>query len=776
MSNRYSNKIVFEEDGQSHPFIDMEGEEQVSYNLENDAVRNYLRNVTYSKSDIITSSNQESTVPSKVMPYFRAKAHRYPWGTSESAWSETTRPVVIYDTKVGDIIEFTSLDHTMGVDGTNGATLVYNLVPRRFYSYTIKRAGNVIKTGYFNTEGQCRMIKIQMPNYRDIGGWKCENGTISYNKIFRGCAYVGNNAGKYVNIASVSTSQKNAIISELIDLGVTIDLDLRVPGTEASNPGYGSSGITYKNIGFTHYTINSKTVETLQYISNALSNGEVIWTHCWTAADRAGTLIAIIQILLGCDIDSIIKEWELSMFHGPGYEETYLNGPNVAGFRTMLYNLYNSDRSKTLKENTITALKNNKPSGITNSDVDVIVQNLNNKLVTKTMAIIGDSYSAYTGSGPKVEIEGYKNTSVYAGEYPTYAMPVNKIWWAQVAQHLGLNAVNYSWSGCTVTPAEGVDIDERVCSSDARIDRLSYLLGGNAPDIVFCAIGYNDANAIANGNRYGITLAKLEAAYRSMLDKIVARYPDARIYCLNNVQRSSSGDRFNSYKAFNTRLASIVNDYPNATLVDVANVFNNTYSGNTVSDATHPNETGFTKIANRVIALIEPDFSDNSSEGDEEEVISYAFVVNHCSSRGFTSGSSEYGYQKQADNYVGWEFAEFPVSAGDVVQVGTNDGVKLATCFAESENGFLDAMNSLPYGQMISSGWYSGCFNYSYTGANTIVKNGRTMICQQYTVQHGGILTVALKVNDSSVSARGGSYVFINGTAGLRATTHDTPV
>jgi len=96
-----------------------------------------------------------------------------------------------------------------------------------------------------------------------------------------------------------------------------------------------------------------------------------------------------------------------------------------------------------------------------------------------------------------------------------------------------------------------------------------------------------------------------------------------------------------------------------------------------------------------------------------------------------------------------------------VVQVGTNDGEKLLACFVESRDGFLDAMSRLSYAQKISTGWYSGGFNLAYSESNKITKNGRTLICQQYTVQHNCILTVAMAAN--SISERGGSYVRING-------------
>lgn len=760
MKRRYDNKIVYDVGGDvSHPFIDMDGTEQYSYNLENDAVRNYLKNVTYAKTDIVASSGSKSITKTRIRPYSSIKNYRAAYGASESTWSEIGRPVVIVDTRAGDTITFTSLDHTMSVAGTAGATLVYNLIPRRFYGYTVTRSGSVVKTGYFNTEGQCRMIKLQIPNFRDLGGWKCDGGTIAYNKLFRGNGGVGADTGSYVQLRDAAN--KTEVINNLVKLGITHELDLRDPNSSsqpAIDPGFPPNTLTYRNISLAGYDVNSNLVLALQYISNVLSNGGKIWFHCQTGADRTGTLAAVIQILLGCDIDSVIKEWELTMFNGNGYDQTFLeNNTTTVKFRNFMYILYGKSGS-TLRDKTIAWLKSNKPSGITNSDIDVIVSNLQKRLVHKTMAVIGDSYSAYSGSGPKVEIDGYTKDEVYAGEYPAFAMPVNSIWWAIVAQHFEWSVVNCSWSGCTVTPVENVPISERVCCSDARIERLSYPLEGTAPDIVFCVVGYNDANAIANNNKYGITLARLESSYRTMLDKIVAKYPKVKIYCLNNVQRSSSGDRFESYKAFNTRLVSIVNDYSNATLVDVANVFGNTSVGNTVSDYTHPNAAGFAKIANRVISYVESDYSDEEEE-DVQPVESYEFIPTHLQPSGFSSGNYQ-GILMKPTTYHEYEFAEFSVNVGDVVQIGVNDGTRIATFFAEYPGGALNDALALGVNEY-KTGWYSGCYEFHWASIPLKIKNGHYYA--EYTVKHSGKLTTALKINDNTTVSLGGAFVKING-------------
>lgn len=769
MRRRYDNKIVFDAGGVSHPFIDMDGAEQYSYNLENDAVRNYLKNVAYSKTDIVANSSK-STTKTRIRPYSSIKAYRTPWGSSQSAWSEAGRPVVIAGTRAGDTITFTSLDHTMNVNGTAGATLVYNLIPRRFYSYTVIRSGNTVKTGYFNTEGQCRMIRIQIPNFRDLGGWKCDGGTIAYNKLFRGNGGVGADTGAYVQLRDAAN--KTEVINNLVSLGITHELDLRDPNSTsqpAIDPGFPPNTLTYRNISLAGYDVNSNLVLALQFISNVLSNGGKVWFHCQTGADRTGTLAAVIQALLGCNIDSIIKEWELTMFNGNGYDQTFLeNITKTVKFRNFMYDLYGKTGS-TLKDKTIAWLKSNNPAEVTDSDIDAIVSNLRKRLIHKTVAVIGDSYSAYSGSGPKVEIEGFAKDEVYAGEYPGYAMPVNSIWWAQVAQHFGWSVANYSWSGCTVTPVEGVTVTERVCSSDARINRLSYLLGGDAPDIILCAIGYNDANAIANNNRYGITPARLEAAYRTMLDKITAKYPNAKVYCLNNVQRSSSGDRFESYKAFNTKLVSIVNDYSNATLIDVANVFGYTSIGNTVSDYTHPNATGFTKIATRIIAYLESDYSDEQEE-DTQPVDSYDFIPTHLQPAGLSGGDYSEGIRMKASSYNEYEFAEFSVNAGDVIRIGLygvnngdyDNGTNAAYFFTEISGGILSNIMTKSEGYKTNEIWYDGCYEFQ-RGIHYNTVSGKKIYYGEYTVKHTGRLTVAIKVNANTTDSLGGAYVKING-------------
>lgn len=387
MSSIYDNKIVFEEGGiVSHSFIDMHGLEQTSYNLENDVVRNYLHNATYTKADIVNSSGNESTSLTQVRPYFSAKSYRASWGASESAWSESTRPVIIVDTKAGDSIVLASSSHSTSLVGTKGATLVYNLIPKTTYTYTVTRDGETVKTGQFTTEGQCRMIKIQMPNFRDIGGWPCDGGTIAYNKLFRGCGFVGTDTGNYLQLRDAPN--KSEVIAALQSLGITHELDLRSPSSSsqpAVNPNYPTGTLSYKNISYLGYGVNSNTVLALKHISDTLSAGGKVWLHCHTAADRAGTLTAIIQMILGCSIDSVVKEWELTMFCGNGYDETYLEHiSSTVKFRPFIASVYNHDRSKSLKENIIAMLKTKLPSSVSSSKLDDIISNLCNKLIQTT--------------------------------------------------------------------------------------------------------------------------------------------------------------------------------------------------------------------------------------------------------------------------------------------------------------------------------------------------------------------------------------------------------
>ena len=339
------------------PVIEFLNGSQISNNIENDAVKEYNNHVHYSKGYLVKAVNVSNLTnyPSLIVPYLSLRTMDQPY----SSWTEICRPVIIKDTTAGNTLMLRSANFTHTVPCTQGATLVYNLVPGETYQWSESSTGRI---GNFTTEGQIRMIKIGLYNFRDLGGWPCydDNGNvighIKYGQLYRGMGFVigGNPYG-------LSYADHPEVVNELINLGITDDIDLRgyegTPTSEnpwhALNPGYPTidgKKIAYHQGEIPTYTFKSKSNSNFTYgystktraayknlivhLNTIAGEGKSSYVHCATGADRTGVLIAIVMALLGCSLEDIAKEYELTSFNGMGYTVNigYVNsGGEMAG-------------------------------------------------------------------------------------------------------------------------------------------------------------------------------------------------------------------------------------------------------------------------------------------------------------------------------------------------------------------------------------------------------------------------------------------------------------
>lgn len=332
------------------PIIDVMNGTQLSYNIENDAVREFRKNVNYKKNYVVVSLNSTncSKYPSGIVPYLYLRnqitSAQETGVARNNSWTELPRPVIVTGTTAGHILHLVSNLDSQDVTCENGATRIYNLIPNQTYQWTER---NTSRTGSFRTEGTVRMINIPLYNFRDIGGYPCYNssgkqiGTIAYGKLFRGMGYVSTGNGSY----DIYKHENNTSVAEtLIKLGINVDIDLRTARNttnknRACNPGYPTiNGKTieyyhreilsynYKNSINTNCTYNgvvgSKRAAYLNLIdclNKIAGTNNVCYAHCATGADRTGVLIAIVMALLGCSLEDIVKEYELTSFSGFGY-------------------------------------------------------------------------------------------------------------------------------------------------------------------------------------------------------------------------------------------------------------------------------------------------------------------------------------------------------------------------------------------------------------------------------------------------------------------------
>lgn len=319
------------------------------YDLTNPVAKAFIQDVSYNKTYVIagyTTKTKKTTNGTKWKSNYESLIS-YNRANGKGGWTEQGKPIVISGTKSGRNLTFTSTSHTMVIPCQNGATAVYNLVPGQTYNWI---ESNTSRSGTFKTTGQLRMLNIGIPNCRDLGGWVCDGGIIKYEKLIRGMGF------SYLtgNIAQVDAALHPSIMTWLQKLNVGTDLDLRNDTTTDTNPnndyqsyhnpGYSSYGIDidWVNIPIGGYTadLKNKAIKSaLEAVVSGLDRGKAVWFHCSTAADRAGTLAVIIMAVLGCSIDSVVKDYDLTRFNSMGYGLPNLNATNKMG--AFLANIYN---------------------------------------------------------------------------------------------------------------------------------------------------------------------------------------------------------------------------------------------------------------------------------------------------------------------------------------------------------------------------------------------------------------------------------------------------
>ena len=242
----------------------------------------------------------------------------------------------------------------------------------------------------------------------------------------------------------------------------------------------------------------------------------------------------------------------------------------------------------------------------------------------KTISILGDSISTYTGVSNN---SSYNSTiggnAVYytAGRLGVYQPDT---WWQQTIDALGMELlVNNSWSGSCI-------LHTRSGTVGAYVDRCVQLhnTAGEEPDVIAIFLGTNDVSyyqsklgtaqidydALITHNGDGTyTYAKPATsceAYAIMLHKISVRYPDAEVYCMTMLPRREedyAGDSVADVgqpTEFNAELANVI-DHFGATVVDLENC------GITSDTATfdryigdkrvHPNGAGMDKVTQALI-------------------------------------------------------------------------------------------------------------------------------------------------------------------------------
>lgn len=196
------------------------------------------------------------------------------------------------------------------VEGTAGANKILNLIPGKTYYYRTVRDGKPSMTHSFRTTGRVRMLSVEgIHNVRDIGGWNTASGKkIRYGYIFRGSEMDGNH--------KIRITAKG--VEQLRNIGIRTEVDLR-SNKEVSHSVYPISSFAEYNLYQVSaymgiYKTDKLYLGAFKKIIESVLNDKPVYIHCWAGADRTGTVLALIESVLGVSKEDVIKDYELTSY------------------------------------------------------------------------------------------------------------------------------------------------------------------------------------------------------------------------------------------------------------------------------------------------------------------------------------------------------------------------------------------------------------------------------------------------------------------------------
>ncbi len=231
--------------------------------------------------------------------------------------------------KISETKDFDSFDQ-FSLDPSKTSITIDNLFPNRTYyyrvivteSYSNNTSSETTFNGQFITADTDRFIYIpELKNTRDIGGYKTVDGkTTKYGMLIRGTELDGLVVSEYF------LTDRNAAAS----FGFACDLDLREESLFYGN----YKSMLGDNVSHRFYhtpmygsIFSEEYKASLQEIFHDLADptNYPMYLHCTYGADRTGTIIFLIQGILGVDKDDMEREYALTGFWINGVTAKSLN-------------------------------------------------------------------------------------------------------------------------------------------------------------------------------------------------------------------------------------------------------------------------------------------------------------------------------------------------------------------------------------------------------------------------------------------------------------------
>lgn len=218
---------------------------------------------------------------------------------------------------------------------TVGDKTFYNEVPNVETPFVTGDAFGTVKpldqVRYINTP--------YAPNVRDLGGWKCDGGTVKYGLLFRG--------------GEVRITDRPVLVEEL---GIRHDLNLRgaAEATWDVSP-LGDDVYFTRAETYNWYTLAKTEVWkiNLRCVFDAVTHHEPVYFHCAAGADRTGTLACVLEGLLGMSQSDIDKDYELTCFYFGTATDSEARRRNEAEWQGLI-NEINGKNGPTFRDKCVT--------------------------------------------------------------------------------------------------------------------------------------------------------------------------------------------------------------------------------------------------------------------------------------------------------------------------------------------------------------------------------------------------------------------------------------
>ena len=153
------------------------------------------------------------------------------------------------------------------------------------------------------------MYRVEgLTNVRDLGGWKTLSGEcVKRSLIFRGCEMDTHH--------SITNDGRRVMLEEL---GIRTDLDLREEAVGVIDRSPLGSSVRFELIPVKAYGeyLEPEQNGACRQVFDLLADETAypIYIHCWGGADRVGTVVLLLNAMLGVDDESLMKDYELTSF------------------------------------------------------------------------------------------------------------------------------------------------------------------------------------------------------------------------------------------------------------------------------------------------------------------------------------------------------------------------------------------------------------------------------------------------------------------------------